>query len=223
MTFTKIHFLVSFHIVIQESLLSCLISGPVPNKDFPLYLVDQSLSGYVGAHLPDTFQDQQTPLFWLHGSFSRCLYETLAETYSGAGWLCSPIASQFPAIGSKVPQLTLTGFFPQAALKAEHRNSCFSANGWNFPEFELLMPFEFSMPIVLHLSLPIFSRKYLNLDLFPCHLSSLASVSENPVHAERFLPSEELLQRGVTLHRLCLGLFLPIISNLDESSCGTQA
>lgn len=66
-------FWVSFHIVIQESLLSCLISGLVPNKDFLLYLVDQSLSGYMMAHPPDTFQDQQTPLFWLHGFFSISL------------------------------------------------------------------------------------------------------------------------------------------------------
>lgn len=78
-TFTKIHFLVSFHALIQESLLSCLISRLVPNKDFLLYLVNWSLSGYMVAHHPDTFQDQGTPLVWLHGSFSQYLSETLAE------------------------------------------------------------------------------------------------------------------------------------------------
>lgn len=67
--FTKVHFLLSFHAVVQESLLGCLISSQVPNKDFLLYLVDQSLSGYMVAHHPDTFQDQGTPLLWLHGFF----------------------------------------------------------------------------------------------------------------------------------------------------------
>jgi len=106
-TFTKIHFLVSFHIVIQESLLSCSISRLVPNKDFLLCLVDQSLSGYMMAHHPNTFHDQRIALLWLHGSFSQYLYETLAETCSCTDWLCSP----FPAIGSEMAQLTLRGFF----------------------------------------------------------------------------------------------------------------
>lgn len=68
-TFRKIHLLVSFHIVIQKSLLSCLIRRLVPNKGFLLYLVDQSLSGYMMAHHLDTFQGQRMPLLWLHGSF----------------------------------------------------------------------------------------------------------------------------------------------------------
>lgn len=41
----------------------------MPNKGFLLYLVDQSLSGYMMAHHPDTFQGQRMPLLWLHGSF----------------------------------------------------------------------------------------------------------------------------------------------------------
>lgn len=40
-------------------------------------------------------------------AFSQYLYVTLAEIYSYADWLCGP----FAAIGSKVHQLTLTGFY----------------------------------------------------------------------------------------------------------------
>lgn len=138
----------------------------MPNQDFLLYLVDQSLSGYMTAHHPDTFQGQRLPLLRLHGSFSQYLYETSAETYPYVSWLGSP----FPPIGMKQPQLTPTAWFSQAGLKAEHGNSCFSVNGWKFPEFELLMHAEFSMPVVLHLSSHIFNRKYLSWDLFPCHL-----------------------------------------------------
>lgn len=72
----------------------------MPNKDFLLYLVDQSLSGYMMAHHPDMFQDQRTPLLWLHGSFSQYLYETLAETCSYTDFLGSP----FTAVGLKMLQ-----------------------------------------------------------------------------------------------------------------------
>lgn len=122
---TKTHLFTSIHIMIQESLLSCLIRKLVPKKDFLLYLVDQTLSGYVMAHHPDMLQDQQMPLLWLHGSFSQYLYETLAKTRSYAGWLDSP----FLAVGLKMPQLTLTVWFSKAGLKAEYRNSCFSVTG----------------------------------------------------------------------------------------------
>lgn len=60
-------------------------------------------------------------------------------------------------------------FFPQVGLE-ECRNSCFSVNGCNFSEFELLMHSEFSVLIVIRLSPHIFNRKYLSLFLFHCRL-----------------------------------------------------
>lgn len=60
--FTEVNFLLSFYIVMQRRLLSCLICRLMPGKDFLQHLVDQSLSGDMMAHHPDTFQCQQMPL-----------------------------------------------------------------------------------------------------------------------------------------------------------------
>lgn len=102
----------------------------VANKDFLQYLVDQPLPCCMKPQHPDMLQHQRMSLLLLWGSSVQYLHEPQQK-------LSSHRSAMKPIPSSKAPHLTLTVLFSQAGLKAACKNSSFSVNGKNFPEFKL--------------------------------------------------------------------------------------